>query len=45
MKVRPVAVNELLLVSLTVNPIWEPLATKGASAVLVMLTLANAGPL
>jgi hypothetical protein len=44
-KVRPVAVNELLLVSLTVNPIWEPLATKGASAVLVMLSLANGCPL
>ena len=45
MKVRPVAVKELLLVSLTVNPIWEPLATTGASAVLLMVTLANDGPL
>jgi hypothetical protein len=42
-KCSPVAANRIL--SLTVNPVWEPLATTGASAVLVMLTLANDGPL
>jgi len=44
-KVRPVAVNELLLVSLTVNPILGTLATTGAIGGLVMLTLANGAPL